>query len=56
MIAEDKKKIHEYLEQLPDKYVGEIFEYLRLLEFKSKNEKVDISSCFFQKDPLRKIG
>lgn len=54
MIGDDKKKIHEYLEHLPDKYVGEILEYLRFIEFKSKNEKADVSSMLLSERSLAK--
>ena len=54
MIVENKKKIQEYLEHLPDKYLGEILEYLHFLEFKSRNEKADISSMLLSEDALAK--
>ncbi len=38
MIIENKKMIQEYLEQLPDKYLNEILEYLHFLEFKTEME------------------
>jgi hypothetical protein len=37
MVIENKEKIQRYLEQLPDNYLNEVIEYLRFLEFKSKN-------------------
>lgn len=54
MIVENKKKIQEYLEHLPDKYLSEILEYLHFLEFKSRNENADISSMLLSEDALAK--
>ncbi len=54
MIIENKKKIQEYLEQLPDKYINEILEYLHFLEFKNKNENADISSMLLSENSLAK--
>lgn len=54
MIIENKKKIQEYLEQLPDKYLNEILEYMHFLEFKSRNENADISSMFLSENSLAK--
>ena len=38
MLIENKDKVQQYLERLPDKYLNEVTEYLRFLEFKSKNK------------------
>ncbi len=54
MIVENKKKIQEYLENLPDKYISEILEYLHFLEFKSRNELADTSSMLLSEDALAK--
>ena len=54
MIIENKKKIQEYLEHLPDKYISEILEYLHFLEFKSRNEYADTSSMLLSEDALAK--
>ncbi len=54
MLAEKKKRIQEYLERLPDRYLDEIFEYLHFLEFKSRNEQADISSMLLSEDALAK--
>ncbi len=54
MIIENKKKIQEYLEQLPDKYMNEILEYLQFLEFKTRNENADTSSMLLSEDVLAK--
>lgn len=54
MIAENKQKIEEYLEHLPDKYLSEIVQYLYFLEFKSRNENTDISSMLLSEDALAK--
>ena len=54
MIIENKKKIQEYLEQLPDKYMNEILEYLQFLEFKTRNENADTSSMLLSEDALAK--
>ncbi len=54
MLAENKKKIQEYLERLPDKYLGEILEYLHFLKFKSRDEQADISSMLLSEDALAK--
>lgn len=54
MLVENKKKIQDYLEHLPDKYLNEILTYLHFLEFKSKNEHVDISSMLLSEDALAK--
>ncbi|MBA2561612.1 MAG: DUF2281 domain-containing protein [Chitinophagaceae bacterium] len=51
---ENKKKIQEYLEQLPDKYLNEILEYLHFLEFKNRNEIADFSSMLLSEDSLAK--
>jgi len=54
MLVENKKKIQDYLEHLPDRYFNEILTYLHFLEFKSKNEHVDISSMLLSEDALAK--
>ena len=54
MIVENKKKIQEYLEHLPDKYISEILEYLHFLQFKSRNEDADSSSMLLSEDALAK--
>ncbi len=54
MIIENKKKIQEYLEQLPDKYINEIPEYLHFLEFKNRNESGDVNSMLLSENSLAK--
>ncbi len=54
MITEKKKKIQEYLEQLPDKYLNEILEYLQSLQFKNRNENADVSSMLLSENSLAK--
>ncbi len=54
MIIENKNKIQEYLQHLPDKYLSEILEYLHFLEFKSRNEHADTSSMLLSEDALAK--
>lgn len=54
MTIDNKKKIQEYLEQLPDSYLTAILEYLHFLEFKNRNEKADISSMLLSEDALAK--
>lgn len=54
MLIENKEMIQHYLEQLPDKYLKEVMEYLRFLEFKSKNEKADRSSMLLSEQSLAK--
>jgi len=56
MIIENKEKIQYYLERLPDKYLDEIIEYLRFLEFKSEDKIADRSSMLLPRDLLQKIG
>lgn len=54
MIIENKKMIQEYLEQLPDKYLNEILEYLHFLEFKNRNGNADVSSMLLSENSLSK--
>ncbi len=54
MITEKKKKIQEYLEQLPDKYLNKILEYLHFLEFRNRNENADGSSMHLSENSLAK--
>ncbi len=56
MIIENKKMIQEYLEQLPDKYLNEILEYLHFLEFKNRNGNgnADVSSMLLSQNSLAK--
>jgi hypothetical protein len=54
MRVENKKKIQEYLEHLPDKYVSEILEYIHFLEFKNRNENADTSSMLLSEDAIAK--
>ena len=54
MLIENKEKIQRYLEQLPDNYLNEVIEYLRYLEFKSKNKITDKSSMFLSEKSLAK--
>ncbi|HEY5464993.1 MAG TPA: hypothetical protein VIJ95_17150 [Hanamia sp.] len=55
MLIGNKEKIQHYLEQLPDKYVTEVIEYLRFLEFKSKNKIADKSSMLLSEQSLSKV-
>jgi predicted house-cleaning noncanonical NTP pyrophosphatase (MazG superfamily) len=48
------KKKQEYLEQLPDKYLNEILEYLQSLQFKNRNENADVSSMLLSENSLAK--
>ena len=50
MLIENKDKVQQYLERLPDKYLNEVIEYLRFLEFKSK----DKSSMLLSEQSLAK--
>jgi hypothetical protein len=54
MPTENKEKIQRYLERLPDKYLTEVIEYLRFLEFKSKNKIADKSSMLLSEQSLSK--
>ena len=54
MIAENKIKIQEYLEHLPDRYLSEILEYIHFLEFKSRSENADTSSMLLSETTLAK--
>ncbi|MEO5650409.1 MAG: hypothetical protein ABIR03_10875 [Ginsengibacter sp.] len=54
MLIENKEKIQHYLEQLPDTYLIEVIEYLRFLEFKSKNKITDRSSMLLSEQSLSK--
>jgi len=54
MLIENKEKIQHYLERLPDKYLTEVIEYLRFLEFKSKNIIADKSSMLLSEQSLSK--
>jgi hypothetical protein len=54
MEIENKEKIQRYLEQLPDNYLNEVIEYLRFLEFKSKNKITDKSSILLSEKSLAK--
>ncbi len=54
MVEENKKKIQEYLEQLPDKYLNKILEYLQSLQFKNRNENADVSSMLLSENSLAK--
>lgn len=54
MIIGNKKKIQDYLEQLPDRYLNEILEYLHFLEFKNRNENADVSSTLLSENSLAK--
>ena len=54
MEIENKEKIQRYLEQLPDNYLNAVIEYLRFLEFKSKNKITDKSSILLSEKSLAK--
>lgn len=54
MLIENKEKIQRYLEQLPDNYLNEVIEYLRFLQFKSKNKITDNSSMLLSEKSLAK--
>ena len=54
MIIENKEKIQYYLERIPDKYLNEIIEYLRFLEFKSEGKIADKSSMLLSEASLAK--
>lgn len=56
MLIENKEKIQHYLERLQDKYLTEVIEYLRFLEFKSKNKIAGKSQCSFLSNLSQKIG
>ena len=54
MLIENKEKIQHYLEHLPDTYLIEVIEYLRFLEFKSKNKITDRNSMLLSEQSLSK--
>lgn len=54
MIAENKKKIDETLNKIPDQYVGEILEYLSTLQYKQKDLPTDDSSMLLSEESLAK--
>lgn len=54
MIAENKKKIDETLNKIPDRYVGEILEYLSGLQSKQKDPPTDNSSMLLSEESLAK--
>jgi hypothetical protein len=54
MSIKNKKEVEQYLERLPDKYLNEVIEYLRFLEFKSKNKTEDRSFMFLSEESLAK--
>jgi hypothetical protein len=54
MLIENKDKVQQYLERLPDKYLNEVIEYLRFLEFKSKDKSSDKSSILLSEQSLAK--
>jgi hypothetical protein len=54
MLIENKDKVQQYLERLPDKYLNEVIEYLRFLEFKSKDKSSDKSSMLLSEQSLAK--
>ena len=54
MLLENKEKVQQYLERLPDKYLNEVIEYLRFLEFKSKAKSSDKSSMLLSENSLAK--
>lgn len=54
MIAENKKKIEETLNKIADEYVGDILEYLRVLQFKQKAPLHEISSMLLSEQSLAK--
>jgi hypothetical protein len=54
MITENKEKLRQYLEKLPDAYLEEVIEYLRFLQFKNKNKIRDTSSMLLSEQTLSK--
>jgi hypothetical protein len=54
MSIKNKKEVEQYLERLPDKYLNGVIEYLRFLEFKSKNKTEDRSFMFLSEESLAK--
>lgn len=54
MIAENKKKIVETLNEIPDEYAVAILEYLNTLQSKKKNRDTDISSMLMAEESLAK--
>ncbi len=54
MLLENKAKVQKYLEQLPDKYLNELIEYLHFLQFKSTNKVSDKSSMLLSEKSLAK--
>lgn len=54
MLLENKAKVQKYLEQLPDKYLNELIEYLHFLQFKSKSKVSDKSSMLLSEKSLAK--
>jgi hypothetical protein len=54
MITENKEKLRQYLEKLPDAYLEEVIEYLRFLQFKNKNKIRDTSSTLLSEQTLSK--
>ncbi len=56
MITENKEKLLQYLEKLPDAYLEEVIEYLRFLQFNNKNKIRDTSLMLLSEQSLSKDG
>jgi hypothetical protein len=56
MITENKEKLLQYLEKLPDAYLEEVIEYLRFLQFNNKNKIRDKSLMLLSEQSLSKDG
>ena len=54
MIAENKKKIDESLNEIPDQYVNDILAYLNALHLKQKVIGADYSSMLLSEQSLAK--
>ena len=54
MITENKEKLLQCLEKLPDAYLEEVIEYLRFLQFKNKNKIRDTSLMLLSEQSLSK--
>ena len=54
MSIKNIENIQHYLEKLPGTCLIEVIEYLRFLEFKSKNKMMDRSSVILSKESLLK--
>ncbi len=54
MIAENKKRIDEKLNKIPDEFIADILDYLNDLESKQKPTVADMSSMLLSEHSLAK--